>query len=43
MPIDISDDALFKDCSLILTISAHKERGMPVAALSEQVPDRIIE
>jgi hypothetical protein len=28
---------------LLQTILAQKERRMPVAALSEQVPDRIIE
>jgi len=28
---------------LLQAISAHKERSIPVEALSEQVPDRIME
>jgi hypothetical protein len=43
MLFDISDDVLFAYLFLLQTILAHKERSMPVAALSEQVPDRIIE
>ena len=43
MFFDISEDALFAYWFLLQTILAHKERSLPVAALSEQVPDCIIE